>query len=76
VSGQPVVTLRDLREGIGLSLRELERKSGVNRALLSRFERGLASPRRHELRLIESALALPTGSLMPRVLVLLDEEGS
>jgi transcriptional regulator with XRE-family HTH domain len=76
VSGQPVITLRDLREGLGLSLRELERKSGVNRALLSRFERGLASPRRHELRLLESGLGLPAGALMPRVLVLLDEEGS
>lgn len=76
MSGQPVVTLRDLREGLGLSLRELERRSGINRALLSRFERGLASPRRHELLLLESGLGLRPGSLMPRVLVLLDEEGS
>jgi transcriptional regulator with XRE-family HTH domain len=76
VSSLPVVTLRDLREGVGLSLRELERRSGVNRALLSRFERGLASPRRHELLLLESALELRPGSLMPRVLVMLDEEGS
>jgi transcriptional regulator with XRE-family HTH domain len=57
-----------------MSLRELERRSGVNRALLSRFERGLATPQRHELRLLEAALELEPGELQPRIVLMLDVE--
>lgn len=41
--------LRELRRAHGLSLRDLERRSGVHRATISRIERGLRRPRESAL---------------------------
>lgn len=38
--GAPTTTIRRMREARGLSLRELERITGINRGTLSRIERG------------------------------------
>ena len=75
---RPLVLLRDVRESQGLSLRDLERASGISRGLLSRFESGLATPRRHELRLLESALRLWPDALQARTFLVYEpiEEGS
>ncbi len=41
--------LRQLRRALGMGLRDLERRSGVNRSTISRIERGLRRPRRSVL---------------------------
>lgn len=57
----PRQTWRQLRERRGLSIRELERRTGVNRGRLSMIERGLpASP--DEAARIVAALAQPEAS--------------
>jgi DNA-binding XRE family transcriptional regulator len=41
--------LRDLRRDQGMSVRDLEKRSGINRSTISRLERGLRRPRRSVL---------------------------
>ena len=45
LAGTVGARLRELRLGCGLSVRDLERRSGVNRSTISRIERGLRRPR-------------------------------
>lgn len=47
--------LRQVREAAGLSLRELERRTGINRGRLSIIERGV-SPTDSEARMIADAI--------------------
>jgi transcriptional regulator with XRE-family HTH domain len=57
--------LRDVREGRGLSLRELERRSGVNNAYLSQLERGeVAQPTPSMLGRLAEAYGVPVATLM------------
>ena len=51
-----VAPLRALRHEVGLSIRELEARTGLNRGLLSQYERGMAMPQKDAAR-IASALA-------------------
>jgi transcriptional regulator with XRE-family HTH domain len=52
-------TIREIRQGQGLPLSELARRSGVTPSLLSQVERGLASPSLHTLREVAAALNVP-----------------
>ena len=47
--------LRRLREDQGVSIRELERRTGINRGRLSMIERGI-EPTAEELRVVVEAL--------------------
>lgn len=50
-----------LRASAGVSLRELERRTGINRGLLSMLDRGRYLPTPAETRKILAALELPEG---------------
>lgn len=52
----PKSPLRQIRVAAGLTIRELERRTGINRGRLSIIERGV-TPTDDEARLIASALA-------------------
>jgi DNA-binding XRE family transcriptional regulator len=54
--------LRELRLEHGLSVRDLERRSGVNRSTISRLERGLRRPRMSVLGWLAWGLAGPDGA--------------
>jgi len=57
--------LRDLREGRGLSLRELERRSGINNGYLSQLERGeVAQPTPSMLGRVAEAYEVPFETVM------------
>ena len=51
--------LRELRLDYGLSVRDLERRSGVNRSTISRLERGLRRPRMSVLGWLAWGLTAP-----------------
>lgn len=51
-------SLRSLRDQRGLSLRALARRSGVDAAALSRYERGLKTPRTDTIETIAAALGV------------------
>ncbi len=55
--------LRQLREGRGISLRELSRLSGLSANALSMIERGLASPSVSTLYRLTDALSVPITAL-------------
>jgi transcriptional regulator with XRE-family HTH domain len=58
-------TLRELRTKRGISLRELERRSGINNAYLSQLERGeVAQPTPSMLARLAEAYELPVETLM------------
>ena len=50
--------LRELRHDIGLSLRELARRTGIDPSALSRYERGLKTPRGDTVQTIAVALGM------------------
>jgi transcriptional regulator with XRE-family HTH domain len=54
----PQTPLRQVRIAAGLTLRELERRTGINRGRLSIIERGV-SPTDREAELIFQAIAFP-----------------
>lgn len=57
--------LRETRKGSGLSLREIERRTGVNSGYLSQLERGLVSkPSPGALQKVADAYAIPVHVLM------------
>ena len=56
----PGTPLRQIREAAGLSLRDLETRTGINRGRLSIIERGV-TPTDDESRLILAALQQPKG---------------
>ena len=55
MSNAPATPLRQLRLAAGLTIREVERRTGINRGRLSIIERGV-SPTDDEARLILAAL--------------------
>jgi transcriptional regulator with XRE-family HTH domain len=57
----PLSGMRSLRLAAGLSIRELERRTGINRGRLSIIERGVV-PTDEEARLILAALTNHKGS--------------
>lgn len=52
---EPTTPLRAWRQSLGVSIRELERRTNISRARLSVIERGVP-PRQDELALIARAL--------------------
>lgn len=54
----PKSSLRQVRVAAGMTIRELERRTGINRGRLSIIERGV-SPTDNEARLIFEALRRP-----------------
>jgi transcriptional regulator with XRE-family HTH domain len=57
--------LRTARTNAGLSLRQLERESGVGRGLLSRYERGeVRHPRARNVKRIAEALSISADWLL------------
>lgn len=58
MSKAPETPLRQVRVAAGLTLRELERRTGINRGRLSIIERGV-TPTGEEADLIFRALAFP-----------------
>lgn len=58
MSNAPQTPLRQLRVAAGLTIREVERRTGINRGRLSIIERGV-SPTDDEARRILSALQAP-----------------
>ena len=50
-------SIRAMRKGLGLSLNELARRSGVNASQLSKVERNLKTPSDRWLRDVKEALA-------------------
>lgn len=57
------LALRDLREGRGLTARQLAASSGVSAAMISRIENGLVSPSISTLGALSRALDVPMVSL-------------
>jgi transcriptional regulator with XRE-family HTH domain len=55
MSNAPQTPLRQVRVAAGLTIREMERRTGINRGRLSIIERGV-SPTDDEARLIAEAL--------------------
>ena len=55
MTGQPQYPLRQLRVAAGLTIREMERRTGINRGRLSIIERGVV-PTPDEAKLILDAL--------------------
>ena len=66
-------SLTELREQGGLSLRELEAKTGIHRGRLSELERGLRWPKTSELRSLEAFYDVP--GLRVAWLIVVDEDG-
>ncbi len=60
----PQTPLRQIRVAAGLTLRELERRTGINRGRLSIIERGVA-PTDDESQLILAALRTETPAVNP-----------
>jgi transcriptional regulator with XRE-family HTH domain len=55
--------IRHLRQGMGMTLRDLAERAGVTESFLSQVERGLASPSISSLRRIAASLGESIGSL-------------
>ena len=58
--------VKALREGLGLSLRDLSERSGVSAPMLSQVERGETSPTLAVAGRIASGLELSLSQLLPR----------
>jgi transcriptional regulator with XRE-family HTH domain len=58
----PKSPLRQVRVAAGMTIRELERRTGINRGRLSIIERGV-SPTDDEARLIAEAIRRPSGEV-------------
>lgn len=56
--------LRDTRERLGLSQRELARRSGIGDAQINRYEKGLTDPTGSSLKLIASTLNVSVDYLL------------
>ena len=65
MSTAPQTPLRQVRLAAGLTIRELERRTGINRGRLSIIERGV-SPTDEESAAILAALQRPSDSQAPR----------
>lgn len=55
--------IRALRKALKVGLRTVEERTGLNRGLLSRLERGLRKASEEELRLIAEALSVPVAAI-------------
>ena len=66
MSTAPQTPLRQIRLAAGLTIRELERRTGINRGRLSIIERGV-SPTDEESAAILAALQHPAGNQAPRL---------
>ena len=55
--------IAEIREEKGLSLRDLEKLSGVDHSTISLVENGLRSPTQHTILLISKALECDTGDV-------------
>ena len=62
------VLLRQAREGVGVSLRELERRSAVSNSEISKLEMGSQDCRLESFVRISAALGIPSGRLLDAVL--------
>lgn len=62
------VLLRQAREGAGLSLRQLESRSGVSNSEISKLESGSQDCRLESFARISAALGIPSGRLLDAVL--------
>ena len=64
---QPAITfsarLRTLREARGLTLRDLEMASGIERGTINRIERGAAVPRLDSIQALAAALDVTLSQL-------------
>lgn len=69
-------TLRDVRLEKNVTIRQLERLSGVSRATISQIERGRMIASRTEAARIAEALGLEPGSLRTRTTLVLEEATS
>ncbi|MPZ68808.1 MAG: helix-turn-helix domain-containing protein [Actinobacteria bacterium] len=58
VAALQTIPLRGARQARGIGLRELERRTGLDRGHLSKIERGLVTPSLPTLRRIAGALGL------------------
>jgi len=67
-------TLREVREEAGVSIRDLEARSGVSRFILSNIERGRMAGTREELDAIAAALGMAAGAIEMRLLAVVPEE--
>lgn len=56
--------LRALRRGRGLSLEELEARTGLSRSSLTKYERGLGNPTLTTLALLADALGVAVSALL------------
>ena len=60
--------LRELRQGIGLSMRALARMSGLSANALSMIERGKTSPSVSTLYKLATAMGIPITAFFPPML--------
>ena len=60
----PVLRLRQIREGKGVSLRALKKRSGVAVSSLARYEAGQGDPQLTTLRKIAKALGVTVAELI------------
>ncbi|RDI55683.1 XRE family transcriptional regulator [Nocardia mexicana] len=72
--------VRDLREKLGLSMRDLARRAGISQPFLSQIERGVSAPSMITTYRLASALGVAPGDLLPapgsdRVAVVRADEG-
>ena len=69
------IKLRDVREERGLSIRELERSSGVDRSVISRIENEDSNPRLRTVCRIAHALGVTLNDIVEYTDECMDEEG-
>ncbi len=63
----PVLRLREIREGKGVSLRALKKRSGVAVSSLVRYEAGQGDPQLSTLRKIAKALDVTVAALIVEI---------
>ncbi len=63
----PVLRLRQIREGKGVSLRALKKRSGVAVSSLARYEAGQGDPQLTTLRKIAKALNVTVAELIGEI---------
>jgi transcriptional regulator with XRE-family HTH domain len=65
--------LRDARRDRGLTLRQVEERTGLNRAVLSQLENGLRAPTGRQIQLIANALDVRVSRVVVRVYLAIEE---
>lgn len=66
---------RAVREARGLSLRQLEERTGINRATWSQIETGKHMPEPRHIAALSEALGVPAGQWRIRFVLELEETG-